>query len=43
MATIGWTIVAGLLVVTLAPFPVLVVVWALTKLFDRAVDRAATE
>ncbi|WP_440939891.1 hypothetical protein [Halococcus qingdaonensis] len=22
--------------------PVLVVVWALTKLFDRAVDRAAT-
>jgi hypothetical protein len=41
MGTIGWAIVVGLLIVVLPLLPVLVIVWALTKLFDHAADRAA--
>lgn len=40
MDAIGWTIFVGLVVVMLPLLPVLVVVWLLTKAFDRAARRA---
>ncbi|GAA0458723.1 hypothetical protein MUK72_02925 [Halococcus dombrowskii] len=38
--TIGWAMVVGLLIVVLPLLLILVIVWALTKLFDHAADRA---
>ena len=39
MDVIGWSILAGLLIVALALLPMLVIVWVPTKLFDRGADR----
>lgn len=40
MDVIGWSILVGLLIVALPLLPVLVIVWVLTRLFDRGADRA---